>query len=198
MLAKCRFSYICGLPFDSCVIVSFAGVTIIQRNVRSWCTLRNWSWFKLYGRVKPLIQGSKKDEEFEALEQKCKELEEKFSREEKLRKDTETELAKLRAEKQEVFLQLEQERDNNAESEERAAKLLAQKSDFEKQLVGLAEQLNEQEDRYDTLLKAKRKAESDNDVLKKNIGELENMIRKQESEKQAKDHQIRSLQVGFV
>lgn len=76
-----------------------------------------------------------KDEEFEALEQKCKELEEKFNREEKLRKDTETELAKLRAEKQEVFLQLEQERDNNAESEERAAKLLAQKSDFEKQVL---------------------------------------------------------------
>uniref|UniRef100_A0A9J2Q4T1 Myosin motor domain-containing protein n=1 Tax=Ascaris lumbricoides TaxID=6252 RepID=A0A9J2Q4T1_ASCLU len=171
-----------------------AGVTIIQRNVRSWCALRNWSWFKLYGRVKPLIQGSKKDEEFEALEQKCKELEEKFNREEKLRKDTETELAKLRAEKQEVFLQLEQERDNNAESEERAAKLLAQKSDFEKQLVGLNEQLNEQEDRYDALLKAKKKAESDNEVLKKNVGELENTIRKQESEKQAKDHQIRSLQ----
>lgn len=64
--------------------------------------------------------------------------------------------------------------------------------------MGLNEQLNEQEDRYDALLKAKKKAESDNEVLKKNIGELENTIRKQESEKQAKDHQIRSLQVGFI
>lgn len=38
-------------------------------------------------------------------------------------------------------------------------------------------------------------AESDNETLKKNVGELESTIKKQESEKQSKDHQIRSLQV---
>lgn len=43
---------------------------IVQRNVRAWCTLRTWHWFKLYGRVKPLIKGNKKDEEMEALAKK--------------------------------------------------------------------------------------------------------------------------------
>ncbi|VDM42609.1 unnamed protein product [Toxocara canis] len=171
-----------------------AGIIIIQRNVRSWCTLRNWSWFKLYGRVKPIIQGNKRDEEFDALEQKCKELEERFNHEEKVRKDAESELAKLKAEKQQLFLQLEQEKDNNAESEERAAKILAQKSVIEKQLADLNDQLAEQDDRNEALHKARKKLESENDLFKKNIAELENTIRKQESEKQCKDHQIRSLQ----
>lgn len=73
------------------------------------------------------------DEEFEALQKRVKELEENFNREEKLRKDRESELAKLMAEKKELFLQLEQEKDMNAEGEERVAKLSAQKIDAEKQ-----------------------------------------------------------------
>lgn len=36
------------------------GIKVIQRNIRGWCTLRTWPWFKLYGNVKPLIAGSKK------------------------------------------------------------------------------------------------------------------------------------------
>ncbi|VDK52965.1 unnamed protein product [Anisakis simplex] len=176
-------------------IQSRAGLIIVQRNVRKWCALRNWSWFKLYGRVKPLIAGSKKDEEFEALEKKCKELEEKLKREEKVRKSTEDELTKVKTEKQELFVQLEQERDNNAESEERAAKLLAVKSDVEKQVTDLSDQLAEQEDRNEALQKARKKVESENENFKRIIAELENTIKKQETEKQSKDHQIRALQV---
>lgn len=40
--------------------------------------------------------------------------------------------------------------------------------------------------------------EQDNDALKKTISELETTIKKQEQEKQSKDHQIRSLQVKEV
>ena len=74
------------------------------------------------------------DEEFEALEKKCKELEESYSREERTRKEAESVIEKLNAERQALLLQLEQERDMTAEGEERAAKILAQKSDVEKQV----------------------------------------------------------------
>ncbi|CAJ0592060.1 unnamed protein product [Cylicocyclus nassatus] len=171
-----------------------AGLLVIQRNVRAWCTLRTWQWFKLYGQVKPLIKGNKKDEEMEALAQKLKELEETNQLEERRRKELEAENARLQAEKQEILIQLEQERDGNAEIEERSAKLLAQKADIEKQSTDLADQLADQEDRNAALTKAKKKVEQDNDALKKTVSELELTIKKQEQEKQSKDHQIRSLQ----
>ncbi|VDK27060.1 unnamed protein product [Gongylonema pulchrum] len=171
-----------------------AGTLIVQRNVRAWCTLRNWSWFVLYGRVKPLIKGSRKDEEFEALEKKVKELEESFSREERLRKDTESQVAKLMAEKQELFMELEHEKDIVAEGEEKAAKLLAQKTEIEKQHAYINEQLTDQEDKNATLSKMKKKLEQDNGALKRTIAELESTCKKLELDKQGKDQQIRSLQ----
>uniref|UniRef100_A0A1I7XLC0 Myosin motor domain-containing protein n=1 Tax=Heterorhabditis bacteriophora TaxID=37862 RepID=A0A1I7XLC0_HETBA len=170
------------------------GLIILQRNVRAWCTLRSWNWFKLYGRVKPLIKGNKKDEEFEALEKKLKELEEVHTKEERKRKNVEAENARLQAEKQTILIQLEQERDANAEIEERSAKLLAQKADLEKQNTDLNEQLADQEDRNSALIKAKKKVEQDNESIKKTVSELEMTIKKQENEKQGKEHQIRSLQ----
>uniref|UniRef100_A0AAF5I0Q2 Myosin motor domain-containing protein n=1 Tax=Strongyloides stercoralis TaxID=6248 RepID=A0AAF5I0Q2_STRER len=170
------------------------GILVIQRNIRSWCTLRTWQWFKLYGKVKPLIKGNKKDEEFEAMEKKCKVLEETISKEETLRKEKESENAKLIAEKQALMLQLEQERENIHEGEERSAKLLAQKTDVEKQLADLNEQLNDQEDRYNSLTKMKKKCETEIESLKKSCQDLEMTIKKQENEKSNKDHQIRSLQ----
>jgi hypothetical protein len=56
------------------------------------------------------------------------------------------------------------------------------------------ERLAEQEDRNSGLAKSKKKVEQDNESLKKIITELEMTIKKQEAEKQSKDHQIRSLQ----
>uniref|UniRef100_A0A7E4UTG5 Myosin motor domain-containing protein n=1 Tax=Panagrellus redivivus TaxID=6233 RepID=A0A7E4UTG5_PANRE len=170
------------------------GCKVVQRNVRKWCTLRTWEWFKLFGRVKPLIKGSRKDEEIEGLEKRLKELEEAINKEEVTRKDAESVNVKLTAEKQQLSLQLEQEREALAESEERSAKLLSQKSDLERQLNDLNDQLGDQEDRYGSLNKQKKKAEADNDSLKKTVNDLELTIKKQETEKQAKDHQIRSIQ----
>lgn len=61
----------------------------------------------------------------------------------------------------------------------------------------LSEQLNDLEDKNETLQRIKKKLESDNESLKKSIADMELIIRKQEAEKQTKDHQLRSFQVIF-
>ena len=45
-----------------------AGLLIVQRNVRSWCTLRTWEWFKLFGKVKPMLKAGKEAEEMEKVQ----------------------------------------------------------------------------------------------------------------------------------
>lgn len=59
----------------------------------------------------------------------------------------------------------------------------------------MTERLQEQEDKNTDLSKARKKIEQDVENLKKQIQDLELTIRKQESEKQSKDNQIKSLQV---
>ena len=88
-----------------------AGLLILQRNIRSWCTLRNWDWFKLYGKVKPLLKTGKEQEELGSLSNRIKELEESLKKEEGNRQELETQVSKLVEEKNSLFLNLEKEKE---------------------------------------------------------------------------------------
>lgn len=79
-----------------------AGLLILQRNIRGWCTLRNWDWFKLYGRVRPLLKMGKEKEEMDSLSEKIKVLEESLKREEGNRAELEKQVASLVEEKNAV------------------------------------------------------------------------------------------------
>lgn len=71
------------------------------------------------------------------LQKKVKELEENFNCEKKLRMEKESEIAGLTIENQQLFRQLQQERDDVSTEEVRVAKYLTQKTDTEKQVKTL-------------------------------------------------------------
>ncbi|KAL3101299.1 hypothetical protein niasHT_028055 [Heterodera trifolii] len=171
-----------------------AGLLILQRNIRGWCTLRNWDWFKLYGRVRPLLKLGKEQEEMGTLQQKIKELEESLQKEEGNRKELETQVAKLVEDKNALFLNLEKEKAALQESDERANKLQSLKNDLDRQLGDLQDRLGELEDRNADLQRVRKKGEQEIDQLKKNVQDMELSLRKAESEKQSREHNIRSLQ----
>src|SRR5689334_13932590 len=68
---------------------------------------------------------------------------------------------------------------------------------MERQVQDLNERIQEQEDKINDTHRAKRQVEQECGSLKRNVSDLEMSVRKAESEKQAKDHQIRSLQVSY-
>ncbi|CAD5211296.1 unnamed protein product [Bursaphelenchus okinawaensis] len=171
-----------------------AGLLILQRNIRSWCTLRTWEWFKLYGKVKPMLKAGKEAEELEKLGDKMKELEDALAKEQQLRKEAEEQGAKLVEEKNQLFTNLESTKTQLSESEDKLSKLTSQKNDLDRQLGELNDRLGDEEDRNADLSRAKKKTESELENLKKQIQDLELSLRKAESEKQSKDHQIRSIQ----
>lgn len=107
---------------------------VIQRNLRKFLTLRNWLWWKLYSKVKPLLNVARVEDELKALEEKLKKEHEAFEKEEKLRKDLEVQNVKLLQEKNDLFLQLESERSSSGDVEERLHKMMTQKADLESQL----------------------------------------------------------------
>lgn len=111
-----------------------AGLLILQRNVRSWCSLRSWPWFVLYTKVRPMLKEGKIAEEMEKLTDKLKALEENLIKEEKLRKDLDENSKKMEAEKSDLFAQLESTKAALIEAEARVQNLDSSKAEADRLL----------------------------------------------------------------
>lgn len=70
------FNKMLGFPFRT-------ALAMIQRNIRKWLVLRNWQWWKLYAKVKPMLNVARAEEEMK------KKLEEMHKMEEELKKVSE-------------------------------------------------------------------------------------------------------------
>ncbi|GFV63848.1 myosin heavy chain, muscle [Trichonephila clavipes] len=166
---------------------------VIQRNLRKFLQLRNWLWWKLYSKVKPLLSIARVEDELRALEEKLKAEHEALLKEEKVRKELETTNVKLLQEKNDLFLQLEAERTGFGDLEERLNRALAQKADLASQLTDVQDRLSHEEDAHVQMAQIKKKLELDVNTLKKEVEDLELTIQKAEQDKQSRDHQIRNL-----
>ncbi|XP_030030426.1 myosin heavy chain, muscle isoform X47 [Manduca sexta] len=166
---------------------------VVQRNLRKYLQLRTWPWWKLWQKVKPLLNVTRIEDEMAKLEEKAQKAQEAFEREEKLRKEVEALNAKLLEEKTALLANLEGEKGSLSETQERANKLQAQKADLENQLRDTQDRLTQEEDARNQLFQAKKKLEQEVSGLKKDVEDLELSVQKAEQDKATKDHQIRNL-----
>nr|XP_034831970.1 myosin heavy chain, muscle isoform X41 [Maniola hyperantus] len=166
---------------------------VVQRNLRKYLQLRTWPWWKLWQRVKPLLNVSRIEDEIAKLEEKAQKAQEAFEKEEKLRKEVEALNSKLLEEKANLLASLEGEKGSLSEIQDRANKLQAQKADIESQLRDTQDRLTQEEDARNQLFQAKKKLEQEVSGLKKDVEDLELSVQKSEQDKATKDHQIRNL-----
>lgn len=129
-----RIRWYLGITDKKRRIEQKAGLLVLQRNIRSWCSLRTWDWFKLYTKVRPMLKEGKIAEELEKLTEKLKTLEEAKGKEEKLKKELEESSKKMQSEKDELFSQLETTKNQLSEAEERLKQLESMKGDADKKL----------------------------------------------------------------
>ncbi|SPP82277.1 myosin heavy chain, muscle isoform X29 [Drosophila guanche] len=166
---------------------------VVQRNLRKYLQLRTWPWYKLWQKVKPLLNVSRIEDEIARLEEKAKKAEELHAAEVKVRKELEVLNAKLLAEKTALLDSLSGEKGALQDYQERNSKLQAQKNDLENQLRDIQERLTQEEDARNQLFQQKKKADQEISGLKKDIEDMELNIQKAEQDKATKDHQIRNL-----
>ncbi|XP_011345042.1 myosin heavy chain, muscle isoform X6 [Ooceraea biroi] len=168
-------------------------LVVVQRNLRKYLQLRTWPWWKLWQKIKPLLNVTRIEDEMAALEEKARKAQEAFEKEEKLRKELEDMNTKLLSEKTNLLRQLEGEKGSLSEYQEKSLKLAAQKADLESQLQDLSDRFKEEEDARNNLFQNKKKLEQEVSGLKKDIEDLELNLQKSEQDKATKDHQIRNL-----
>ncbi len=156
--------------------------SILQRNIKKYLSLRNWPWWKLYTKVKPLLSVARQEEEIKAREEEFDRLKIAFEKEEKVRKDAEDLTLKLSKEKNDLFQELQAERDNSNVIEMRMEKLIVQKSDMESHITELEEKLAEEEAQTSELYSKKKKLETDVVVLKKEVDDWQAQVKRAEAE----------------
>ncbi|XP_043796393.1 myosin heavy chain, muscle isoform X9 [Apis laboriosa] len=168
-------------------------LVVVQRNLRKYLQIRTWPWWKLWQKVKPLLNVTRIEDELAALEEKARKAQEAFEKEEKLRKELEEQNSKLTTERDALQRQLDGEKGSLSEYMEKSLKLAAQKADLESQLQDLNDRFKEEEDTRNNLFQNKKKLEQEVAGLKKDIEDLELNLQKSEQDKATKDHQIRNL-----
>ncbi|XP_059935362.1 myosin-16 [Mesoplodon densirostris] len=169
------------------------GLKVIQRNTRKFLELRFWGWWKLYHKVKPLLNVARQEEEMKAKEEELRNATAKTQELLGKIKDLEEKMATLSQEKNDLTIQLQAEQENLIDAEERLTQMMKTKMELESQISDMRERLEEEEGTSASLGATKRKLEGELSDLKRDMEGLETTLAKTEKEKQALDHKVRTM-----
>ncbi|CAB1341983.1 unnamed protein product [Coregonus sp. 'balchen'] len=177
---------------------------VIQRNCSAYLKLRNWQWWRLFTKVKPLLQVSRQEEEMQAKDDELTKVKERQEHAEMQLQEMEVKQHQLSAEKQALQEQLQAETELCAEAEEMRARLAAKKQELEEILHDLEARVEEEEERA-THLQTEKKKMQQNITEKKlmeeriseftsNLTEEEEKIEEEAAQKNLAQKKIREME----
>lgn len=152
-------------------------IRIIQRNCAAYLKLRNWQWWRLYTKVKPLLEVTKQEEKLVQKEDELKQVREKLDVLSRDAQDYQRKFQQAIEEKTHLAEQLQAEIELCAEAEESRIRLVARKQELEEMMQELEARIVEEEERASNLSTEKKK-------LQKLIQDLEDQLEEEEGSKQ--------------
>ncbi|XP_008429824.1 myosin-10 isoform X5 [Poecilia reticulata] len=154
-----------------------SALRVMQRNCAAYLKLRNWQWWRLFTKVKPLLQVTRQDEEIQARESEIHKAKENLTRVEQEYSELDRKHAQLIEEKAVLADQLQAEAELFAEAEEMRARLASRKQELEEVLSEMESRLVEEEERGAQLGNEKKR-------LQQNVQDLEEQLEEEESARQ--------------
>merc|ERR1719232_1856723 len=122
-------------------------IRILQRNCAAYLKLRNWQWWRLYTKVKPLLQVTKNDEKVMQKEVELKEITERLQQHETEVQNLNKQYEQALEEKNILAEQLQAETELCAEAEEMRARLAARKQEMEEIIHDMEARIEEEEEK---------------------------------------------------
>ena len=166
---------------------------VVQRNFRKYFQMKEWGWFIIIQKTRPLIGQLNMEDALRMLEEKVNTTYGAYMEQLNTKARLEEENKAIEEEKKQLVAQLEKEQGNLSEYTERQAKASAAKADLEVQIGDAGVKLTETEVMRQEATVEKKQLEQENLVFKKEIEDLELAIQKLEQEKANRDHTIRTL-----
>jgi len=152
-------------------------IRILQRNCAAYLKLRNWQWWRLYTKVKPLLQVTKNDEKVMQKENELKEITEKLHHHEVEVQNLDKQYQQALEEKNILAEQLQAETELCAEAEEMRARLAARKQEMEEIIHDMEARIEEEEEKV-------LKSGEDRKKLQQHIQDLEEQLEEEEAARQ--------------
>ncbi|XP_044734000.1 myosin heavy chain, non-muscle isoform X1 [Chrysoperla carnea] len=169
-------------------------IRIIQRNCAAYLKLRNWQWWRLYTKVKPLLQVTKHEEKLMQKEDELRHVKEKLEVHEKTAQEYERKYQQAMEEKIQLSEQLQAETELCAEAEEMRVRLAARKQELEEILHDLEVRVEEEEERAAALMSDKKKLQTTIQDLEDQLEEEEAARQKLQLEKVQCDARLKKLE----
>uniref|UniRef100_A0A7N6AMQ9 Myosin, heavy chain 11b, smooth muscle n=1 Tax=Anabas testudineus TaxID=64144 RepID=A0A7N6AMQ9_ANATE len=132
---------------------------VIQRNCACYLKLKNWQWWRLFTKVKPLLQVTRQEEEMGQKEEELKSAREVAAKAETELKDITQKHTQLIEERAQLEQKLQAETELYAEAEEMRVRLEAKKQELEEVLHEMETRLEEEEERSNVLHQEKKDME---------------------------------------
>ncbi|XP_035924022.2 myosin-14 isoform X1 [Halichoerus grypus] len=154
-----------------------SALRVMQRNCAAYLKLRHWQWWRLFIKVKPLLQVTRQDEVLQARVQELQKVQELQQQSAREVDELQGRLAQLEEERTRLAEQLRAEAELCAEAEETRGRLAARKQELELVVTELEARVGEEEE-------CSRQLQSDKKRLQQHIQELENHLEAEEGARQ--------------
>lgn len=169
-------------------------IRIIQRNCAAYLKLRNWSWWRLYTKVKPLLEVTKHEDKLLEKEDEIRQYKEKLNK-------TLLELAELDKkyknvleEKNGLTAALHAETELCNEAEEARMRLVNRKQELEDIIHEMEIRLEDESEQFQIISNEKKKLQSTLQDLEEQLEEEESSRQKLQIEKSTLEIKIKKLQ----
>uniref|UniRef100_UPI0037E6FADC myosin-11-like isoform X1 n=1 Tax=Semicossyphus pulcher TaxID=241346 RepID=UPI0037E6FADC len=167
---------------------------VIQRNCACYLKLKNWQWWRLFTKVKPLLQVTRQEEEMGQKDEELKAAKEVAAKTEAELKDISQKHTQLVEERAQLETKLQAETELYAEAEEMRVRLEAKKQELEEVLHEMETRLEEEEDRSNVLQQERKDMEQQLQLMENHIAEEEDAKQKLQLEKVAVEGKVKKLE----
>ncbi|XP_064178844.1 myosin-11a isoform X2 [Anguilla rostrata] len=167
---------------------------VIQRNCAAYLKLRIWQWWRLFTKVKPLLQVTRQEEEMGLKDEELTRAKEQAQKSETELKEITLKHTQLLEERNQLQEQLQAETELFAEAEEMRVRLAAKKQELEEILHEMEARLEEEEDRNQAMQVERKKIQQQIQDLEEHLEEEEDARQKLQLEKVTAEGKIKKLE----
>uniref|UniRef100_A0A7N6A7K3 Myosin, heavy chain 10, non-muscle n=1 Tax=Anabas testudineus TaxID=64144 RepID=A0A7N6A7K3_ANATE len=175
-----------------------SALKVLQRNCAAYLKLRHWQWWRLFTKVKPLLQVTRQEEELQAKDEELIKVKERQLKVENEMVEMERKHQQLLEEKNILAEQLHAETELFAEAEEMRVRLLSRKQELEEILHDLESRVEEEEERNQSLQNEKKKMQSHIQDLEEQLDEEEAARQKLQLDKVTAEAKIKKMEEDIL
>lgn len=171
-------------------------IRTIQRNARVYGELRDWPWWQLYTKVRPLLAATRNDEELRRKDVELQLVKERAERDQRERENLENVKMTLQAEKRKIIEELEAERALTLDKDVMLDRSKKREAELEEEIVALHADLDVLDSQLDRALQLQKEGDEKHETLRVAFDQAaEHLVRMegQQNEWRAKEAELSDI-----